>query len=795
MNNSTTFNPLEADYSAAFGVFLAPRGEVNPGEKKRPVASNKAGIFTFSDPATWRTLEDAENHCSKLNLMEDIRANYNTVVARAMAPYEVCLDFDPEGEDQHTEAATWAMSFKDARIERSVSGGYHVLFTYSYPGQFPGKLTTANGLKIDVKRGYYPASADSIAGGSALTIGECVNGRDVADLTERDYKTLQSLLYVCGVNREQATSSAGGFKASTSDQTPSPRENATQEGAQAIIDRIEKERPALYAMLQQPVDSLTDLPGFAHTSGDGSKRLSAIYSELWEVTHDIDRVIELVVSSPVGLLQNASAKKKSDYRTQPAYEKFLAKDVRRVLPKKQGHDANKNAGVILALPDVNTQYANVTGRKRRKHLIGGYAHRHSCVIASPGGEGKTTLACSWALILARVTGKWGNSDVDHGSVLYMAYEDGSGVKDLLRSQAHLFFGQQAEDVLANIRIVNAEEDSDVPPVNTPEGVKFIIEQVKELEAETGRECVAVFIDTLTKSAFNLDVNSNKDADGYENHLKIIRQKTGATSIVLAHTNKSDKGSLLGATNWRNHAASVLILNAEPGSTILRVFIDKMKNGKSKYYFFVDAPIFHTPAHVAALIREENTEEASEADEVDEFSCVNPSYEAPTNDGSTVRCVVHLVSHNSAELMNRTIWQTSPFLRRLRDALDGNALPLDAEQPAAQPQQPAGTMQPATAAATIGEALTQVLCGMGSGSFSAAQIKAAFNNWMQATGQQFNSVNNDRGTLSKELTKLIDAKPQGVTIAKTGEGRNTRYTVKVKTHGKPAPQISLNFIPQ
>ncbi|EGA4303991.1 AAA family ATPase [Salmonella enterica] len=448
----------------------------------------------------------------------------------------------------------------------------------------------------------------------------------------------------------------------------------------------------------------------------------------------------------------------------------------------------------LDLSGVNTEYSNVTGRKRRKHIIGGYAHRHSCVIASPGGEGKTTLACSWALILARVTGKWGNSDVDHGSVLYMAYEDGSGVKDLLRAQAHLFFGQQAEEVLANIRIVNAEEDSDVPPVNTADGVKFIIEQVKELEAETGRECVAVFIDTLTKSAFNLDVNSNKDADQYENHLKTIRQKTGATSIVLAHTNKSDKGSLLGATNWRNHAASVLILNAEPGSTILRVFIDKMKNGKSKYYFYVDAPIFHTPPHIAAQIKAENSEETAEPEDVDEFSCVNPAYAAPINDGSTVRCVVHLVSHNSHELSSRALWQQSPFLRRLRESLDGNARPLDSEPGEPQPQQATGTTPPATAAATIGEALTQVLCGMGSGSYTAAQIKAAFNNWMQATGQQFNSVNNDRSVLGKELTKLKDSKIPGLSIGKDGEGRNMRYVIKVKSHKGTAPGMSLNFTP-
>ncbi|MDK7075461.1 hypothetical protein QP379_08805, partial [Lactobacillus gasseri] len=115
---STAFKPFEADYTASYGVYLSPVG----AGKKAPVAVEQHGLFTINNPQTWLTLEAAEAHRKKLEALPEIAANFKAVIARAMRPYEVCLDFDPETDEQHTEAATWAMSFKDARIERTVNG-------------------------------------------------------------------------------------------------------------------------------------------------------------------------------------------------------------------------------------------------------------------------------------------------------------------------------------------------------------------------------------------------------------------------------------------------------------------------------------------------------------------------------------------------------------------------------------------------------------------------------------------------------------------------------------------------
>lgn len=546
MNDSTEFNPLEADYSAAFGVYLAPRGEVNPGEKKRPVSTNEAGNFSILNPATWLTFEAAENHCSKLNLMEDIRTNYNTVVARAMAPYEVCLDFDPEGDDQHTEAATWVMSFKDARIERSVSGGYHVIFTYSYPGQFPGKLATANGLKIDVKRGYYPISPNEFAGGSALTIGECINGRDVADLTERDYKTLQSLLYVCGHNRDQsATSSANGFKAS---QTPAPRENAPEKGAQAQIDRIEKERPGLYSVLCQPLDEESTAPGFAGVTG--SDKLARIIAELYEVTGNESDTLAIISGSPAGSFANRSKGKRDKKTTEAAYKKFLAKDVQRVIAKKQDHDAAKTAGVSLNLPDVNAQRSQAADlppdeaddeitpltswkQEAASFLTDRVQPRGVGLWYGKTGSGKSFKALAYAMCVAANNRGWGNWHTSNGAVIYICLEDEIHARENMLTYAE----HQLGGVVPDRFIFRTKK----PDLLTDNGVNRFVNYVKKVEAATGSPVALIVLDTWSK-VFGGEVDDNdarhtRQAIG--NAYKVYNA-TGATMLFIGHTGRQEE---------------------------------------------------------------------------------------------------------------------------------------------------------------------------------------------------------------------------------------------------------------
>ncbi|EDJ3583818.1 hypothetical protein CHI43_24665 [Salmonella enterica subsp. enterica serovar Rubislaw] len=547
MNNSTQFNPLEADYSAAYGVYLAPRGEVNPGEKKRPVSTNEAGNFSILNPETWLTFEAAENHCSRLNLLEEVRTNYNTVVARAMAPYEVCLDFDPVGDEQSAEAATWVMSFKDARIERSVSGGYHVIFRYNSPAIFPGKLQTPNGLKIDVKRGYYPVSPDEFAGGSALTIGEPLNDKEAAaELTERDYKTITALLHICGkVSAPDSASSANGFKAS---QTPAPRENAPESGAQAQIERISTERPGLYAVLCQPLDEESTAPGFAGVTG--SDKLARIIAELYEVTGNEADTIAVLLAAPAGQHENASANKRDKYRTATGYQKFLAKDVQRVIAKKQGHDAAKTAGVTLDLPDVNAQRSQAEAlppdeaddditpltswkQEAASFLTDRVQPRGVGLWYGKTGSGKSFKALAYAMCVAADNRGWGNWHTSNGAVIYICLEDEIHARENMLTYAE----HQLGGVVPDRFIFRTKK----PDLLTDNGVNRFVNYVKKVEAATGSPVALIVLDTWSK-VFGGEVDDNdarhtRQAIG--NAYKVYNA-TGATLLFIGHTGRQEE---------------------------------------------------------------------------------------------------------------------------------------------------------------------------------------------------------------------------------------------------------------
>lgn len=585
MDNSTEFNPLEADYSAAYGVYLAPRGEVNPGEKKRPIATNDAGAFSILNPATWRTIEDAASHCELLTKREEIYTNYKPVIARAMAPYEVCLDFDPDGDDQDTEAATWVMSFKDARIERSVSGGYHVLFTYSYPGQFPGKLTTANGLKIDVKRGYYPAGADEVAGGSALTIGENVNGRDVEDLTERDYKTLQSLLYVCGHNREQATSNAAsGFKTTSSDQTPAPRENAPESGAQAQIERIKTERPNLYAALCQPLDEESTAPGFAGVTG--SDKLARIIADLYEATGNEADTTAILLRAPAGQHENASANKREKYRTATGYQKFLAKDVQRVIAKKQGHDAAKTAGVTLNLPDVNAQrsqatstpnepgrfsYTSYTAEETPEDttvIVEGLLSAGVCYMYGASKSYKSFFAIGLCGAIAKKTGYFNGRRVAGGNAIYIAAE--------------------APKTLPKRRFAWAQEHNNGQPLPNwhtvttrfnfadPKELAGIVGMFDGMQEATGEPIRLIVVDTFSRT-FTGNENSTDDAMQFHNGVDTLAQRYDCAVVVIHHSGKDEARGMRGSSSLYAAADNVIVCKRGKDLSI-ELELDKTKIG-------------------------------------------------------------------------------------------------------------------------------------------------------------------------------------------------------------------------
>ncbi|MDK6405769.1 hypothetical protein QP198_24390, partial [Escherichia coli] len=94
-------------------------------------------------------------------------------------------------------------------------------------------------------------------------------------------------------------------------------------------DRIEIERPNLFAALQQPPDEPSTAPGFAGATG--SDKLARVIAEVYEVTGSEQNTLDIVRGSPVGWFDNRSSGKQSTYTDPDAYQRFLAKVVRRVI--------------------------------------------------------------------------------------------------------------------------------------------------------------------------------------------------------------------------------------------------------------------------------------------------------------------------------------------------------------------------------------------------------------------------------------------------------------------------------
>ncbi|EEJ3358295.1 AAA family ATPase [Salmonella enterica subsp. enterica serovar Braenderup] len=579
MNISTAFKPFEADYTASYGVYLSPVG----AGKKAPVAVEQHGLFTINNPQTWLTLEAAEAHRKKLEALPEIAANFKAVIARAMRPYEVCLDFDPETDEQHTEAATWAMSFKDARIERTVNGGYHVNFTYSYPGMFPGKITTPNGLKIDIKRGYYPASVDEFAGGSALTIGECVNDReDVTDLTERDYKTLQALLFICGKSDIQTAATAGGFKSGS---TPTPQEDVQHSSAQAELDRIEIERPNLFAALQQPPDEPSTAPGFAGVTG--SDKLARVIAEVYEVTGSEQNTLDIVRGSPVGWFDNRSSGKKSTYTDPDAYQRFLAKDVRRVINKKQQHNAAQTAGVTMSLENVVTlkpakktitskprrlSYSSFTGEPGISDtttiIVEGLLTAGVCYLYGASKSYKSFFAVGLCGAITKKTDYFNGRRIAGGNALYIAAE--------------------APKTLTARRFAWAQEHNNGQPLPhwhtiegglnfaDPELFAELVELCDEITTDTGEPLRLIVVDTFSRT-FVGNENSTEDAMKFHNAVDVLAQRYSCAVVVVHHSGKDEARGMRGSSAMYAAADTVIICKRGNGLSI-ELELDKTKVG-------------------------------------------------------------------------------------------------------------------------------------------------------------------------------------------------------------------------
>lgn len=162
-----------------------------------------------------------------------------------------------------------------------------------------------------------------------------------------------------------------------------------------------------------------------------------------------------------------------------------------------------------------------------------------CSIYGPSGSYKSFLAVSWACHIAAGL-SWAGKKVTPGAVLYVVGEGGVGVPRRIRAWEQMY-GKHAK----NLWLVNRP----VFPVREAEVAEVIL-AAKQIEAESGEPVRMVVIDTLARCFGGNDENDARDMGAFIEGCDVIKQKTGATVLVVHHSGKDEAKGARGSSSFR-----------------------------------------------------------------------------------------------------------------------------------------------------------------------------------------------------------------------------------------------------
>jgi hypothetical protein len=157
-----------------------------------------------------------------------------------------------------------------------------------------------------------------------------------------------------------------------------------------------------------------------------------------------------------------------------------------------------------------------------QHLIEGILNKASIVwLSGKFGTYKTFLALAWALCVA--TGRtWeGHRVHETGPVVYVAAEGHRGILRRIQAWETVFNGgRQAENLIVTPKGLNPTKPDDMA-------------KLRRRVIATGAK--VVFFDTLHRCAPGIEENSAKDQGAVMDGIQKLKDDTGCTVVMLAHT--------------------------------------------------------------------------------------------------------------------------------------------------------------------------------------------------------------------------------------------------------------------
>ena len=191
-----------------------------------------------------------------------------------------------------------------------------------------------------------------------------------------------------------------------------------------------------------------------------------------------------------------------------------------------------------------------------------------CSIYGPSGSYKSFLAVSWACHIAAGL-SWAGKKVSPGAVLYVVGEGGVGVPRRIRAweQVH---GKQAD----NLWLVNRP----VFPVRESEVAEVLL-AARQIESESGVPVRMVVIDTLARCFGGNDENDARDMGAFIEGCDVIKQKTGATVLVVHHSGKDEAKGARGSSSFRAALDAEFNVKREGEGSALILSCTKMKDSE------------------------------------------------------------------------------------------------------------------------------------------------------------------------------------------------------------------------
>lgn len=191
-----------------------------------------------------------------------------------------------------------------------------------------------------------------------------------------------------------------------------------------------------------------------------------------------------------------------------------------------------------------------------------------CSIYGPSGSYKSFLAVSWACHIA-AGASWSGKKVERGAVLYVVGEGGVGVPRRIKAweQVH---GQEVD----NLWLVNRP----VFPVRESE-VSEVILAARQITAECAMPVRLVVIDTLARCFGGNDENDARDMGAFIEGCDVIKQKTGATVLVVHHSGKDETKGARGSSSFRAALDAEFNVKREGEGQALILSCTKMKDAE------------------------------------------------------------------------------------------------------------------------------------------------------------------------------------------------------------------------